>query len=93
MRDLNQRIYPETGYENEGGYQEIIENKHNEIRDRTKENKHYKVYNKQIDPSFTYREINEFLLDLYSKRKNSFKINLGFGYVLYHTISEIYKYH
>ena len=24
VRDLNQRIYPETGYENEDGYQEII---------------------------------------------------------------------
>ena len=93
VRDLDQRIYPETGYENEDGYQEIIESKHNEIRDRTKENKHYKVVNMHIDPSFTYREINDFLLDLYSKHKNSFKVNLGFGYVLYHTISEIYKYH
>ena len=54
VQDLDQRIYPETGYENEDGYQEIIENKHNEIRDRTKENKHYKVVNKHIDPSFTH---------------------------------------
>ena len=93
IRNLNQRIYPETGYEGEDGYQEVIENKFRDIRDRTKETKFYKVYNKQIDPSFKYSEINHFLLDLYAKHTNGFKINLGLGYVLYHTISEIYKYH
>ena len=93
IRDLNQRIYPETGYENEDGYQEVIENKFNEIRDRTKNTKHYKIINRQIDPSFTYSEIDKSLLDFYADHKNGFKINLGLGYILYHTISEIYKYH
>ena len=27
IHDLDQRIYPETGYENEDGYQEVVENK------------------------------------------------------------------
>ena len=38
IHNLDQRIYPETGYENEDGYQEVIENKFNEIRDRIKNN-------------------------------------------------------
>ena len=53
----------------------------------------YKIINKQIDPSYTYNDINTFLLDFYSNHTNGFKINLGFGYALHHTISEIYKYH
>ena len=30
--DLNQRIYPETGYENEEKYQKVVENNLNEIK-------------------------------------------------------------
>ena len=51
IRDLNQRIYPETGYENEDGYQEVIENKFNEIRDRTRNTKHYKIIIDKLIPA------------------------------------------
>ena len=90
--DLDQRIYPETGYEDEEKYLEVIDNKFNEIQDLWKKYKHYQIINKQIDPSFTYREINDFLVDFYTNHANSFKINLGLGYVLYHTITNEYKY-
>ena len=90
--DLNQRIYPETGYEDEEKYQEVVENKLNEIQDRKKKREHYQVINKQIDPSFTYREINDFLLDFYVNHNNAFKVNLGLGYILYHTINDTYQY-
>ena len=93
IRDLNQQIYPETGYEGDDGYQEVIENKISEIQKREKNHKCYKVINKQIDPNFTYNDINTFLLDFYSNHTNGFKIDLGLGYIFYHTISEIYKYH
>ena len=69
-----------------------IDNKFNEIQDLWKKYKHYQIINKQIDPSFTYREINDFLVDFYTNHANSFKINLGLGYVLYHTITNEYKY-
>ena len=90
--DLNQRIYPETGYEDEENYQETINQKINVIRDRVEKHSHYQTINKQIDPSFTYREINEFLIDFYSNHINGFKINLGLGFILYHTTTERYKY-
>ena len=35
--DLNQRIYPETGYEDEEKYQEVVEDKLNEIQDQEKQ--------------------------------------------------------
>ena len=90
--DLDQRIYPETGYEDEEKYLEVIDHKFNDIQDLWKKYKHYQIINKQIDPSFTYREINDFLVDFYTNHANSFKINLGLGYLLYHTITNAYKY-
>ena len=32
------------------------------------------------------------LLDIYSKKRNAFKVNLGFGFILYKPISEEWKY-
>ena len=91
--DLDQRVYPETGYEDEEKYLELIDKKINEIQDYTKKKKYYQEINKQIEPSFTYREINDFLLDYFTKHKNAFKLNFAFGFIMYHTISETYKYH
>jgi DNA-directed RNA polymerase subunit RPC12/RpoP len=91
--DLDQQIYPPTGHEDDEGYIDIIEQKGNEINDRRKKTALYEEINKQIDPSYTYRDINDLLLDLYSKRKNAFKINIGFGFVLYNHLTEEYKYY
>ena len=84
IHDHNQRNYPETGYESEGIYQEVIEKKINQIRDHTKNNKDYKVFNRQINPSFKYSEINDFLLNFYTIHTNGFRIDLELGYDLYH---------
>ena len=46
VQDLDQRIYPETRYEDEEKYQEVIEDKLNEIQDRWKKGEHYQVINK-----------------------------------------------
>ena len=96
MHDLNRRIYSEAGYKNEDGYQEVIEEKLHEIWDRTQK-KGYKVINKCIDPSIIYckflLDFKDFLLKYYSNHTNSFKINLGLGYILFHTIKDICKYH
>ena len=91
--DLNQRIYPPSGYEDEDGYQHLVERKQKEIDDRFKKTRNYRIINKAIDSSYTYRELNELLLDIYSTHRNSYKLNLGFGFVLYNTHTNEYKYH
>ena len=92
-KDFDRRIYPASGYEDEEGFQELITKKINEIQDHRKKTTSYEVINKRIDPSFTYRDINDLLVDIYVNRKNAFKVNLGFGFILYHTVYEEYKYH
>ena len=91
--DLNQRIYPISGYEDEDLYQATIDAKMNEIQDRREKSTHYEIINKQIDSSYTYWDLYLLLLEIYLSRKNTFKVNFGFGFILYHTISETYKYH
>ena len=52
------------------------------------------MINKQIDPSYTYRDINDLLMDIYFNRNNAFKVNLGIGYIhTYHVVSGEYKYY
>ena len=91
--DLNQRIYPETGYENEPGYTDLVKHKMNEIKDRLGIRAHYQVINKQITPDFTYHDLHKILLDIYRSRKTAFRINLGIGFILYNTVEEKFKYH
>ena len=93
IADLNQRIYPDSGYEDEDGYREILNQKHNEIKDWQKKHLHYEVINKQIEPWYNYWELYFSLYDLYLTRKSAFKINLGFGFILYDTVNKKYKYH
>ena len=91
--DLNQRIQPDTGYEENNGYKEILESKAAEIDDREEVRKYYKMINKKIDTSFTYQQLKDILIDIYTKQSNAFKINIGFSFILYNTIEDIYKYH
>ena len=88
IADLNQRIYPDSGYEDEDGYREILNQKHNEIKDWQKKHLHYEVINKQIEPWYNYWELYFSLYDLYLTRKSAFKINLGFGFILYDTVNK-----
>ena len=91
--DLNQEIYPTTGYEEEDGYKNLIEAKLNLIDDREDIKRDYGVYNKKIDFTFTYKELNELLLYIYSKQKTVYKINFGFGYILHNPITNEFRYH
>ena len=93
ITDRDQRIYPETGYEDEEKYHETVDQKINEVQDSWKKHRRYQVINKQISPCFTYREISDFLIDLYTNHINAFNFNFGLGYILYHTITDKFKYH
>ena len=72
----------------------MIDSKSNEIDDHTKKKTHYEIINKKIDASFTYKDLNDLLVDIYSKHKNAFKVNIGFGFILYnpHTGESKYFY-
>ncbi len=90
--DLNQEIYSSTGYEDEE-YQKVLEENINIIKYRVEKRKVYTIYNQQIDPTFTYKDLYDLYLDIFISQKPPFRTNLGFGYILHNPISGQYKYH
>ena len=52
----------------------------------------WKRINREIEPGFTYGNLKSLLDELMDKEVSIFKINIGFGVILYNTIQQIYKY-
>ena len=90
--DMNRRINPPSGYEEEECYQEIVKQKASEINDRETIKRRYKIINVEIDSAFTYFDLEKLFSDIYNRQENAFKINFGFGFILYNTVEEKFKY-
>ena len=86
-------LFYHNSHENEEEYKETIERNIKYIMDSRKISKHYEIINKQIPATFTYKDLYNFLLDIYCDRKKCFKINMGIGYILYNSTHDQYKYY
>ena len=51
------------------------------------------MLNRKIKPDFTYQNLKDILIDIYTKQSNAYKINIAFASILYNTIEDIFKYH
>ena len=52
------------------------------------------LLNDQLEKkAFTYQDLEQKLKEIYEKQTSSFKINLAFGFVLYHVVEKIFKYY
>ena len=91
--DFERCIHPKTGFEDDPEFQELIDSKSDHIEDHVLQYTNHKVINRKIRPDFTYGELDDLLSDIYTKQKNSFKMNLGLGFVLYNIKTGQYKYH
>ena len=87
--ELDQPIYPQTGFEEEDKYKEEIKNHWVEIRDKRTQSRYYININKELTPDFTYWDLQNLLDEIYAKQSNAFKINLGFGFKLRHVVTRI----
>ena len=86
-------IAPASGYEEYPGYQSILDENAELIEDRRYTSSVSLIINKRIGTNYTYGELLALIHNVYSQQKSAFKINLGFGYVLYHTVEEYFQYH
>ena len=91
-KELTEKICPDTGYSDMAEYQECLDTNYDKIRTFTKMDSNMKVVNQQIPPTFTYGDLKSLLADVRSDEQHVFKINLGFGLILYHTITKTYRY-
>lgn len=91
--DLEQQIQPATGYESYDGFIELVEEKDYDIGTKTTTSQFKDTYNLKIDSNYTYENLQEVLYGIYRSQKNTFKINLAFGFILYHIITGEFKYY
>ena len=92
IKQLDEPVYPSI-YEKEEGYQNTIRENMNEIQDHQKTFPYYQIHNKEIDSGFTYRNLRDMILQIYTEKRNAFKVNLGFGFILYKPITDEWKYY
>ena len=91
--DLTKPILPKTGFEKTEGYLDQIDKHINEIRDSRSEEEGLHIFlNKQLTPDFTYKDLKDILEEIVQERGTVFKVNLGFGFMLYHTVKETFRY-
>ena len=89
---LNEPIVGHTAYQDLAEYQEVLDEHRDVIRSDEINRTLWKRINRQIDPDFTYADLKSLLNEVMSEEVSVFKINLGFGVVLYNTIQQTYRY-
>ena len=87
-------IFGTTGYENEPGYHEILDKPESVIRTQTKNSTGWIKKNIQIGLDFSYNDLHTIVDNVMTgEGGKSFRISLGFGYMLYHTVNEVFRYY
>ena len=91
---MGQQICATSGFEDTDEYKAMEEENIENIEDSVKENKNlYAFINKEITPQFTYRDLYDMILKEVDKYKDSCKINIGFGIMLKHKLTNVYNYY
>ena len=90
--DLDEPLVGQTPYQDLADYEEILAEHHEVIKSDEVNKTLWKRINRQIEPGFSYSDLRSLLEEVMSKEVSVFKINLGFGVVLYNTVQQIYKY-
>ena len=89
---LDVPILGDTKYQRRKGYITEINANMSQIRDRTKNRPNWSRINRRISSEFTYQNLKQMLLDIMKREVASFKINLGFGCMLYHAVHKTFRY-
>ena len=88
--DTNTPILPPTGYHQTEEYQQAINQHRSTIRSQTNTGDEWKIINHQIPPTF-YGDLKLLLDEVRNSEHGSFKIQIGFGSMLYETVNHVYK--
>ena len=90
--DLNEVIVGHTTYQDRAEYEEVLEEHRDVIRSQDINRPEWRRINRQIGPDFTYRDLKSLLNEVMSTEVGAFRINLGFGVVLYNPVQQEYRY-
>ena len=92
LADLNEVIVGHTSYQDRAEYEEVLEEHRNVIRSQDINRPEWRRINRQIGPDFTYGDLKSLLNEVMRTEVGAFKINAGFGVVLYHVVQQEYRY-
>ena len=90
--DLNQPIVGQSPYQELAAYEEVLAQHMDVIKSDEINQTLWKRINREIEPDFTYGNLKSLLDGLMDKEVSVFKINIGFGVILYNTVEQIFKY-
>ena len=91
--ELNQPIVGQIPYQDLSDYEEVLAEHHDVIKSYEVNKTLWKhCGNREIEPGFLYNNLKSLLDEIISSEVSAFKINLGFGVILYNTVHQIYKY-
>ena len=88
--NINTPIIPETGHSHASEYQEKMNEHYTTMHFSSGHG--WKTINKQTSPNFTHGDLESLLEELRRGECGVFKINLGFGSMLYDTVNQVYRY-
>ena len=89
---LDQPISPRTGFEEDEGYKAEIDDHWSEIRDAREEWSNSTDINKELSPDFMYNDLEDILTDICKKLGHTIKVNISFGFMLCHVVTNKYRY-
>ena len=90
--NIDTPILSDTGHTQTSSYQEMVDDNYSKICNRTTNTKTKKVINEQLTPAFTYGDLKHLLMGIRRAEANTFKINIGFGSMLFDMVNEVYRY-
>ena len=90
--DLDTPILPPTGYHETDEYKAAIDEHYSTIRSQTNTGSEWRNVNVEIPPTFSYRDLKVLLDEVRNEEHGAFKVNIGFGSMLYDTVNQVYKY-
>ena len=90
--NLDTPILGNTGYQNTDGYKTILKKHYSNIKSHTIQRGFWKKINKQISDDFSYGDLKQLLEEAKRQETEAFRVNIGFGTILYDTVGGVYRY-
>ena len=91
--NLDLPVNPPTIYEEYVGFRELLVEKERAIQDSRTISKYTTKYNRRIDTSLTYRDLENILCNIYKEQKHAYKMNIAFAFILYNHRDDEFRYY
>ena len=91
--EQNESICPDSGHSQTQAYQDFVAANYNKIGSFVNNSTNRKVVNREIPANYTYTNLKDLLNEIRNQETTAFKINLGFGSILYDIVNKTYRYY